>query len=111
MSQDFSGRRVFLSRTLPGQSNYTGRDIVRGGGTSCAILVALKKDSDQGMPVLARITDSRFKQIVKPGQTVDLHATLDDFTAGFCFFSGKVVCDGKLAVRLKYVSAMLHAES
>jgi 3-hydroxyacyl-[acyl-carrier-protein] dehydratase len=76
-----------------------------------AILVALKKDSDQGMPVLARITDSRFKQIVKPGQTVDLHATLDDFTAGFCFFSGKVVCDGKLAVRLKYVSAMLHAES
>ena len=62
-------------------------------------------------PVLARISEVRFKEPVFPGDTVDLHATFEETSSGFYFFSGKVTCNGKLNVRLKYVSTFLERES
>ena len=76
-----------------------------------AILGAIITDQSQGTPVLARIKDTRYKQSVFPGQTVDLYAQLDEVTSGFYFFTGKVVVEGKLAVRLSYVSTLMKEES
>ena len=76
-----------------------------------AILAASKLTKHEpGTPVLARLTECRFKHPVFPGDTVDLHATLNEVASGFRFFSGKVKVDGKLAVRLEYVSGMADAD-
>ena len=103
----FRADEYFYEGHYPGQPITPGVILCEAAIQSGAILAAMILDQDQGVPVLARINESRFKQAVYPEQTVDLHATLDEVTAGFCFFSGKVVCDGKLAVRLKYVSSII----
>jgi 3-hydroxyacyl-[acyl-carrier-protein] dehydratase len=70
-----------------------------------ALLIAHKiggYNASQGVPVLTRITDARFKRIVKPGETVDVDATLDDELDGAFFMTGRASVDGRLALRVTF---------
>lgn len=55
-----------------------------------------------GIPVLTRIQDARFKQIVRPGQTLRIEVTLDDELDGAYFLTGRATVDGKPAVRVTF---------
>ena len=59
-----------------------------------------------GMPVLARIGEARFKQMVLPGQTIFAEVTLDDELERAYVMSGCVKVDGKVAVLVSF-SCML----
>ena len=59
-------------------------------------------DPAKGVPVLTRIADARFRQIVLPGQTVDVEATLDDELEGAYFMTGRVTVEGKPALRVTF---------
>lgn len=59
-----------------------------------------------GMPVLARISDARFKQMVLPGQTIFAEVTLDDVLDRAFVMSGRVRVDEKVAVLVAF-SCML----
>jgi 3-hydroxyacyl-[acyl-carrier-protein] dehydratase len=70
-----------------------------------ALLIATKiggYDQSQGVPVLTRITDARFKRIVRPGETVDVEAVLDDELDGAYFMIGRASVEGRLAVRVTF---------
>lgn len=59
-----------------------------------------------GMPVLARIGEARFKQMVLPGQTIFAEVTLEDKLDRAFVMSGRVTVDGKVAVQVSF-SCML----
>ena len=61
-------------------------------------------------PVLSRITDARFKQMVKPGDKVLIEVTMKDTISKFHFLSGKVFKGGKLALNIQFTLAMLGLE-
>lgn len=56
----------------------------------------------QPMPILARIDKSRFRRMVKPGQTTTMEVTYKEHMKGFHFLSGKVLLEDKVAVTLDF---------
>ncbi|HZZ27350.1 MAG TPA: 3-hydroxyacyl-ACP dehydratase FabZ family protein [Pirellulales bacterium] len=62
------------------------------------------------MPVVTRMNEVRFKQMVRPGDTIELEVQLREQLADAFFFDAKVTCNGKLAARLEF-ACMLVAKS
>ena len=61
-------------------------------------------------PVLSRIRDARFKQMVKPGDVVTIEVTMLETLSKFFFLRGKVLKDGKPALTIEFALAMLEPE-
>ena len=59
-------------------------------------------DSPDGVPVLTRISDARFKHMVEPGQTVEIEVTLDDELEGAYYMVGRATVEGKLVLRVSF---------
>ncbi|WP_269536924.1 3-hydroxyacyl-ACP dehydratase FabZ family protein [Cerasicoccus fimbriatus] len=58
-------------------------------------------------PVLSRIQDARFKRMVKPGDTIDIEAIFKEETRGFNFMRGAIKLDGKTALTIDFVLALV----
>lgn len=75
-----------------------------------AILIYATSEDDQkaeGVPVLTRITDARFRQIVRPGQTIRAHVTLTERLSNARYVDAKVTgADGKVVARLSCILAV-----
>jgi 3-hydroxyacyl-[acyl-carrier-protein] dehydratase len=70
-----------------------------------AVLLSRHATGD-GVPVAGRLNDVKFKRMIRPGDTVLLDVTLDERMGDAFFLSGKVTCDGKLAVTLSFAVTM-----
>ena len=68
-----------------------------------AILLADLVDSDNVVPVLTKLENVRFKHMVRPGDTIQMHVSLDDQLSGAFYLSAQVKCDGKTAARFSFV--------
>jgi 3-hydroxyacyl-[acyl-carrier-protein] dehydratase len=69
-----------------------------------------EENSGQRVPVVTRINEVRFKQIIRPGDEVEITAKLREKLSEAFFFDGKVTCRGTLAARLEF-ACMLVAKS
>lgn len=58
------------------------------------------------VPVATRLNNVRFKQMVRPEDTVEIEVTLDDSVGGAFFLTGKVSCEGRVAVRLEFACTL-----
>ncbi len=74
-----------------------------------ALLIASRNGgypSPAGIPVLARISDARFRRIVRPGDALRMEVTLDEELEGAFFMTGRASVADRLVVRVGF-SAML----
>lgn len=69
---------------------------------SGAILLAGKTPATNVVPVATRLDGVKFKQMVRPGDTIDIHATLNEVVSSAYFMTGKITVAGKLAARLDF---------
>jgi len=79
-----------------------------------ALLIAHRLDgyeSSQGIPVITRIGDARFKRMVNPGDTLGVEVTLDDELDNAYFCTGRASVEGKLAVRVEFVCMLAKEET
>ena len=68
-----------------------------------AVLIASAGDIPEGrVPVGTRQNETRFRRMVRPGETLEIEVTLDETLGGAWFLSGKVSVDGQVAVRLQF---------
>ncbi|RJP37247.1 MAG: beta-hydroxyacyl-ACP dehydratase [Phycisphaerales bacterium] len=56
--------------------------------------------------VVTRISDARFKRIVRPGDRLVIDVTLDDELDNACYMTGRVSVDGAVALRLAFACAI-----
>lgn len=63
--------------------------------------------AEEGVPVLTRIRDTKFRTIVRPGDTVTVTATFEDQVSNAYSLSGAIHVAGKLAVRTSFVCALV----
>lgn len=68
-----------------------------------AVLVSGLFDGlDESIPVATRIDNVKFKQMVRPGDVVDIEVTLKERVSSAFFLTGKVRLGSKLAARLDF---------
>jgi 3-hydroxyacyl-[acyl-carrier-protein] dehydratase len=72
--------------------------------------VTSEQQTSQHLPVVTRLNEVRFKQMVRPGDTIEIEVELRERLSDAFFFGGKVACNGKLAARLEF-ACMLVAKS
>lgn len=102
-------RKTFRDDEFFTQGHYPGNPIVPGiilcevGMQSGAIL--LSKFAGQGIPVATRMNDVRFRQMVKPGDTVEVRCELIEKLANAFFMKAKMTRDGKQVMRFEFACA------
>lgn len=113
----------FFRGHYPNQPLMPGVLICEACFQSGALLIAFKtgphggpydtggsQDASQDIPVLTRITDARFKRVVKPGATLHIEVTLDEELDRAYFMTGRCSVDGKLAVRVTFVCMLVASD-
>jgi 3-hydroxyacyl-[acyl-carrier-protein] dehydratase len=67
-----------------------------------AVLLSRKMGDSDGVPVATRANDVRFKQMVRPGDTILLEVELEEQLSTAFYLKAKVTVDGKVAVRFNF---------
>ena len=116
VSQDDSTivcRKTFQEDEFFVQGHFPGYPIVPGViQCECclqagAILLAQHTPDEDGIvPVATRMDAVKFKQIVRPGDTVEVQVTLKDRVSNAYFLTGKMLLGGKLAARLDFACSV-----
>jgi 3-hydroxyacyl-[acyl-carrier-protein] dehydratase len=68
-----------------------------------AILISRLQAVEKGqVPVVTRINNVKFRQLIRPGETVEIEVELTEHVANAYFLTGKVSSTGKVAARLEF---------
>lgn len=105
--------RTFLDPSLPVFAGHYPSFPVLPGVLQCeacfqagAVLIAKSHPVETGqVPVVTRQNNTRFRRLVRPGETLDIEVTLTEKVANAFFLSGKVSVNGQTSVRLDFACA------
>ena len=70
--------------------------------TGAILLSHIITDISEGTPVLTRISNGKFKNIVKPGSTLEIEAEVVERVSNAFFLKGKASVEGKTAVTVEF---------
>jgi 3-hydroxyacyl-[acyl-carrier-protein] dehydratase len=102
-------RKTFRDDEYFFQGHYPGMPLVPGVilceaamQAGAVLLSAQLSDAGEGAPVATRMNNVKFRQMVKPGDTIDIEIKLDERMADAFFMTAKVGTGGKVAVRFEF---------
>ncbi len=75
--------------------------------TGAILLSGVIEYGGGGTPVLTRVTNARFKNMVKPGATLELEAELVERVSNAFFMKGSARSDGKTAVTVEFAVSLV----
>lgn len=77
-----------------------------------AVLIAKSQSMGSGkVPVATRISETKFRRMIHPGDTMDVHVTLTEKLANAFFLKAHVSVNGKVATRLEFACAAVDPAS
>ncbi len=62
-------------------------------------------------PVITRIKDAKFKQIVRPDDVLDVEVTIDENVNDVFFMTGRLRVGGKLALRVEFAATLVESQA
>ena len=78
---------------------------------AAAVLISYRlTEETKGVPVLVKISDARFKQIIRPGDEVEITSTFIEQVSNAFYMKGTVRKNGKTAVRVQFTCALVPEE-
>ncbi len=119
---DIVCQKTFQADEFFFQGHYPNQPIVPGiilceaamqaGSCLLSIKIAedLNDDSSSKVPVATRLNNVKFKQLVKPGDTIELAITLTERVSSAFFLDAKITVGGKLATRFDFACTLAEAE-
>lgn len=72
---------------------------------SAVLISRIAQMHENDVPVVTRLTNTQFRRLIRPGETIELHVELTDRLANAFYLKGKVSVDGKVTARLEFVCA------
>jgi len=99
-------RKMFHADEFFFQGHYPGHPLVPGvilcecGAQAAAVLLSSLIEKIDGVPVLTRMNDVKFKTMVRPGDTIEMQVKLDEIVSSAYFLTAQIKVAGKLAARL-----------
>ncbi len=106
----FRADEFFVQGHFPNYPLVPGVILCECALQSGAILLASKTPSNGAVPVATRLDGVKFKKMVRPNDTIDIHVTLNDVVSTAYFLSGKIIVNGKVAARLDFACTVADPE-
>jgi len=108
----FTGQEAFFLGHYPDFPLVPGVLLCEAALQTGAVYLKKRLESDEKtfagkMPVVAKMTDIRFRQIVRPGDSIEIADVLEDSCANAFQMAGTVTVNGKMAVKLKFTVMMV----
>jgi len=100
--KSFAAEEYFFQGHYPAHPLVPGVILCESAVQAGAVLLADVVSSGEGVPVLTRMADVKFKKMVHPGDTIEMHVKLDEVVSTAYYMTAQVKCDGKLAARLSF---------
>jgi 3-hydroxyacyl-[acyl-carrier-protein] dehydratase len=66
------------------------------------VLLAGRIGDVSGAPVATRMNNVRFRQMVRPGETIEMEVELQDEISSAYYLAAKVRCNNKIAMRMEF---------
>ncbi|KAA1259282.1 3-hydroxyacyl-[acyl-carrier-protein] dehydratase FabZ [Rubripirellula obstinata] len=63
-------------------------------------------NDDDELPVATRMDSVKFKRMIRPGDEIEMHVTLNEQVSNASYLTGKILLAGKLAMRLDFSVTM-----
>ncbi|MEX2175290.1 MAG: 3-hydroxyacyl-ACP dehydratase FabZ family protein [Pirellulaceae bacterium] len=109
-------RKTFAAQEWFFQGHYPDFPLVPGvilceAAMQAGAVLLSKHVTGDGVPVAGRLSDVKFKRMVRPGDSVLLDVTLDERMGDAFFLSAKVTLDGKPAVTLGFAVTLAQREA
>ena len=92
----------FVQGHYPGFPLVPGVILCEAAMQSGAILLSRQAADQEGVPVATRLNEVKFRRMVRPGDTIEMHVQIDERLQDTFFLSAKVTVDGQVAARLSF---------
>ncbi|MCC9601855.1 beta-hydroxyacyl-ACP dehydratase [Stieleria sp. JC731] len=110
-------KKTFSAEEFFVQGHFPGNPVVPGViqcecclQAGAVLLEKFMSGSGNLLPVATRMDSVKFKRIVRPGDSVEIHVTLKEQVSNAYFLTGKVMLAGKLAMRLDFACSVTEVE-
>jgi 3-hydroxyacyl-[acyl-carrier-protein] dehydratase len=110
-TKEISPEEPFFKGHYPGNPIMPGVLICESIFQTGAILLShIIGAADDGTPVLTRISNAKFKNIVKPGALLELQAELVETVSNAFFLKGSASSAGKTAVTVEFAVSLVKGQ-
>lgn len=100
--KNFLADEYFFQGHYPEHPLVPGVILCESAVQAGAVLLAQVVAAGEGVPVLTRMNDVKFKKMVHPGDTIEMHVKLDEVVSSAYYMTAQVKCGGKMAARLSF---------
>lgn len=107
--KSFRAEEYFFQGHYPDQPIVPGVILCEATVQSGAILLSSKMKQYSGVPVLTRMSDVKFKNMVRPGDTIEMSVKIDEIVSSAYYLIGVAKVDGKVAARLSFTCTVAEA--
>jgi len=98
----FREEEYFFQGHYPGHPIAPGIILCESAVQSGAVLLALTLETGEGVPVLTRMDNVKFKRMVHPGDSIENHVKVDEVVSNAYYLTAQIKCNGKLVARLSF---------
>jgi 3-hydroxyacyl-[acyl-carrier-protein] dehydratase len=102
----FRADEFFFQGHYPGFALVPGVVLCESAMQAGAILLSALMADGNGVPVATRMNEVKFKNMVRPGDTIEMSVDLVERMANAYFLKAKVTKEGKLAVSFEFACTM-----
>jgi len=104
----FDGTEFWYDGHYPHDPITPGVILCEAAMQAGAVLLAERSDQTlHGLPVATRMSDVRFKRIVRPGETIQMEVRITDQLASAWYLAAKVTVNGKTAARFNFACTLI----
>jgi 3-hydroxyacyl-[acyl-carrier-protein] dehydratase len=76
-----------------------------------ALLIAPLAPSDGGLPVVTRLNNVKFRRMVRPGETLDIHAEIIERLSTAYFLKARTDVDGQTSCSLEFACTLTQTKA
>lgn len=100
-------RRTFREGEFFVQGHYPAYPLVPGvmlceSAMQAGAILLAGLAAQEGIPVAARLSDVKFRRMVRPGDTIDVHVEITDQASNVYFMKARILHHDKLAMRCEF---------